>query len=414
MAADPPLGAGDGPRPDWLGAEFDRLLDFARAAAHPNGFASLSTAGEHEPAADVETYVTCRMTHVFALGHLLGRPDTAALVDHGVRALLGPLHDDDHGGWFAGLTARAAALDHKQAYAHAFVVLAGASAAMARRPEATTLLGEALDVVDRRFWEEQAGLHSETWDRTWSRSEPYRGVNANMHLVEALLAASDATGDAVWRQRALRMTEVVVERFARTNGWRLPEHYTADWEPIHEYNRAEPGHPFRPYGVTIGHLLEWSRLCLQVEAAGRAADDRPPAWLQADAVALFDRAVADGWAVDGADGLVYTVDWDGRPVVRHRMHWVVAEAVAAAAALHTRTGDERFARWQATWWRYAERHMIDRAQGSWWHELDADNRVASDTWVGKPDVYHAVQATLVPRAPLAGSVAAMATLVESP
>ena len=54
----------------------------------------------------------------------------------------------------------------------------------------------------------------------------------------------------------------------------------------------------------------------------------------ADAVdAAFDRAVADGWDVDGAPGFVYTTDWSGRPVVSQRMHWVAAEAISAAAAL---------------------------------------------------------------------------------
>ena len=45
----------------------------------------------------------------------------------------------------------------------------------------------------------------------------------------------------------------------------------------------------------------------------------------------LDRAVRDGWAVDGAPGFAYTTDWAGAPVVRTRMHWVAAEAIGAAA-----------------------------------------------------------------------------------
>lgn len=408
-----PSGGDAPPGEAWLDAELDRLVAFARPSVHPHGFASLSTTGQPQDGADVETYVTCRMTHVFALAQLLGRPDVGGLVDHGIGALTGPLRDGEHGGWFAGLAANGAPRDDKEAYAHAFVVLAAASAATAGRPGAAALLDDALTIVDHRFWEDGAGLHRESLDRTWSRSEPYRGVNANMHLVEALLAASDATGEPRWRQRALRMTTAVVEGFARSHDWRLPEHYTPEWEALPDYNRDDPAHPFRPYGVTIGHLFEWSRLCLHVAAAVQSAGDRPPSWLTGDAVALFDRAVHDGWAVDGADGIVYTVDFDGTPVVRHRMHWVVTEAIAAAAALEQTTGDERFPRWQATWWRYAEEHLIDREHGSWWHELDADNRVASDTWAGKPDIYHAAQATIVPHAPLAASIAGMAKRIGS-
>ena len=125
-----------------------------------------------------------------------------------------------------------------------------------------------------------------------------------------------------------------------------------------------------------------------------------PDWLLESSIALFDRAAADGWAVDGADGFVYTTGWDGRPIVRDRMHWVVAEGFAAASALHTRTGERRYAERAETWWAYAERYLIDRERGSWHHQLDPDNRPIATVWPGKPDLYHAVQATLLPRLPL--------------
>ena len=133
----------------------------------------------------------------------------------------------------------------------------------------------------------------------------------------------------------------------------------------------------------------------------------PPDWLLPAAAALFDRAVLDGWAVDGADGFVYTTDWDGNPVVRDRMHWVVAEGIAAAAALPTRTGDDRYADLAATWWAYAERYLFDRTYGSWHHQLDASNQVIDTVWPGA-DLYHAVQATVIPRLPLAPSLATAA------
>jgi mannose/cellobiose epimerase-like protein (N-acyl-D-glucosamine 2-epimerase family) len=142
-------------------------------------------------------------------------------------------------------------------------------------------------------------------------------------------------------------------------------------------------------------------LLLHLEAS--LAD--PPDWLLPAAEGLFDRAVRDGWAVDGADGFVYTTDWDGTPVVRDRMHWVLAEAIAAAAALRTRTGDDRYAELAATWWAYAERYLFDRTYGSWHHQLDASNHVIETVWPGKPDLYHAVQATLIPRLPLAPTMA---------
>lgn len=108
-----------------------------------------------------------------------------------------------------------------------------------------------------------------------------------------------------------------------------------------------------------------------------------------------------GWAADGAPGFVYTVDWERRPVVRSRMHWVHAEAIAAAAALHRRAGDAADAGWQATFEDFVAAYVVDRAGGSWHHELDADNAPGSTVWHGKPDVYHAYQALLLADLPLA-------------
>lgn len=408
----PSLDAPQPPSPDAeaLAAETERLVAFAEASAHPaGGFGMLGSDGRLQAEAPVHTWVTGRMTHVFSLAALQGRPGAAELVDAGLAALApgGLLRDDVHGGWFAAVDPAgpdAAGTDtDKAAYATAFVVLAAASATVAGRPGAPELLAEALDVVDRRFWDAGHGLVSDVWDRTWTRQDPYRGVNANMHMVEALLSAADATGQDEWRHRAGRIVERVVHGFAREAGWRLPEHYDADWHGVPDYNTDERAHPFRPYGVTPGHLLEWSRLCLHLRAA---SGPDAPEWLLPDAASLFATAVADGWDADGHEGFVYTTDFDGTPVVTARMHWVLTEAIAAASALYQATGDPGYAERYEQWWACAEELFVDRAQGSWHHELDPSGRPASGTWSGKPDVYHAVQATLVPRLPLAPMVAA--------
>lgn len=391
----------------WLEQETDRLLAFGRAARLPDGgFGWLDEQGRVDPDRPTELWITCRMTYVFALGALLGRPGCGALADHGITALAGPFRDVEHGGWFAavdgsgGAGGTPAGHTGKDAYPHAFVVLATASAAAAGRPGARELLDEALAVSLRHFWDDAAGMVVESWDRTFTECEAYRGVNANMHTVEAYLAAADVTGDVAWLDRAARITERVVHRLAKGNQWRIPEHFDTSWQADLDYNKDTPAHPFRPYGATIGHWLEWARLTLHVRAALVASGRAVPEWFIADAAALFDAAVAEGWHVDGAPGFVYTVDWAGRPVVRERMHWVLCEAIGAAAALHAVTGESRFATWYQTWWDYAELHMIDRDGGSWWHELGTDQEVSRTVWSGKADLYHAVQATLVPRLPL--------------
>jgi sulfoquinovose isomerase len=218
-------------------------------------------------------------------------------------------------------------------------------------------------------------------------------------MVEALLATGDATGDGVWYDRARRIAERLIDDVARAHDWRVVEHFDAGWRPLPDYNADQPRHPFRPYGVTPGHGLEWSRLVLQVGAGVPEA----PAWILDAARGLFARAVEDGRLEPG--GFVYTTDADGRPVVSDRLHWVVCEAIGAAAALHAVTGDRDYERHYRTAWDFAGRHLIDRVGGSWHAELDDDLRPSTGTWSGKPDVYHALQAAILPRIPVTPSLA---------
>ncbi|BCJ47718.1 N-acylglucosamine 2-epimerase [Actinoplanes ianthinogenes] len=388
---------------EWLARETGRLLDFGRDFAHPLGGAAwLRSDGTPDLGRPVYAWITARMAHVYSVADLLGVPGAGPLADAALAGLTGVLHDKRRGGWHPSVAPDGVPATGKSCYDHAFVVLAAASGTLARRPGARELLTEAVDTMVRRFWEPEAAMFADEWDSGWQRLDGYRGLNANMHAVEAMLAAFDATGDRECRERALAITERAAG-WGRAHGWRLPEHYDSRWQPRLDYHRERPQDPFKPFGATVGHALEWSRLILHVEAAfGSAAPD----WLLPAAEALFGQAVADGWAVDGAPGFVYTTDWDGTPVVRQRMHWVAAEAIAAAATLYRRTGTPDYAEWYKIWSDYVRGHFVDMEQGSWWHELDTQNRPAATTWPGKPDLYHAVQAMLIPRAPLAPGLAA--------
>jgi len=383
----------------WLAGETGRLLDFARGARVEGGFGWLDTDGAPDPAQPLQLLITTRMTHVFAIGHLLGVPGCGLLADHGLRGIQDTFGDHEHGGWFFEVGADGPLRTGKEAYAHAFVLLAAASAAIAGRPEAGPLLDRITDIVEQRFWSEDEGACVEAWDRDWHRPERYRGANANMHMVEAFLAAHDATGELIWSQRALRIAERLVRGVASKHDWRILEHFDVGWTPLPEYNREEPRHPFRPFGVTPGHGLEWSRLLLHLHASL----DGQPDWLIAAARALFGRAVEDGW--DASGGFFYTTDLDGGPVVTDRLHWVLAEGIGAAAALHAVTGADEYDRCYQTFWDVADAHFRDRNRGSWRHELDDRLQPSDRTWTGKPDVYHALQATLLPRLPITSSLA---------
>lgn len=388
----------------WLKTQALPLLEFARHSRLAQGFGALDRYGQLPDNARAETMQTARMVHSFALAHLQGVPFAAELVDHGLAALAGPMRDGQYGGWFT--CADAADGDtRKPAYLHAFVALAASSAVVAGRPAAPALLAEAVQVLEEHFWSESEGALLESFNRDWSEVEVYRGGNSNMHATEAFLALADVLADSCWLDRALRISERVIHEHATRASYLPVEHFDAQWQPLPAYNNDNRADGFRPYGQTPGHGFEWARLLLHLEAARQQAGLNVPEWLAEDAAGLFEASARLGWNVDGGPGIVYTLDWDNRPVVRERLHWTLAEASAAAAALYRRTGERPYEAWYRRFWAYIDRYLIDREHGSWHHELDPANQPSEKIWPGKPDLYHAYQATLLPQLPLAPSLA---------
>ena len=388
----------------WLQVEAQRLLQFARAAQMPDGFGALDRYGKLPDDARADTLHTARMVHCFAIAHRQGVEGAAALVDHGVEALQGALRDATFGGWFGCPNAADGDTD-KPAYRHAFVALAASSAYVADRPGAKALLDDAVGILERYFWQEEEGALCESFSRDWQQSEAYRGGNSNMHGTEAFLALADALQAPLWLDRALRISERIIHCGARAANDMPVEHFDAQWQPLLDYNQDKPDDLFRPFGQTPGHAYEWARLLLHLEAARQVAGLSTPKWLLIDARRLFAAATRHGWEVDGEPGVVYTLDWQQRPVVADRLHWTLAEAVAAAGALLQRTGEVEYEQWYRCFWDYIDTWLIDRQHGSWHHQLGADNQPSHTIWPGKPDLYHAYQATLLPLLPLHPSLA---------
>lgn len=374
----------------------DDLLRFGHAIPSKTG-ASYYLGDDGTPWRDRprETWITCRMAHVYSIGALLGHEGSAALADAALNGLMGELSDQQNGGWYAGITADREILPEKQCYAHAFVILAASSALLAKRPNAQKLLEEALALYEKRFWDEDAGLARDMWNTEFTVLSGYRGLNANMHTVEAFLAVADATGDAKYRARAGRMIDRVIG-WASANEWRIPEHFSQDWRPDLEFHRDRREDKFKPYGATPGHGIEWARLIAQW-ALCTHSDDRDAARPYIDAAEnLYGRAISDAWDADGAPGIVYTTDWTGAAVVHDRMHWTLAEAINTAAVLFRVSGRPLYADQFAAFMMYLDEKVLDHANGSWFHQLDQNNRVIDTVWPGKPDLYHAFQATLIP------------------
>jgi mannose/cellobiose epimerase-like protein (N-acyl-D-glucosamine 2-epimerase family) len=397
----------------------DELLDFGhRFPAEDGSSYYLGDDGSPWTDRNRETWITCRMTHVYSMGVRLGHEGSEELVDAGLKGIMGVLKDKKNGGWYAGITPAGEYLPSKQCYAHAFVILAATSAKLAGRPGADELLKDALETYDKYFWDEENGLAYDTWNTEFTELDDYRGINANMHTVEAFLAVADVTGDEKYRQRAGRIIDHVVA-WAKDNDYRIPEHFTKDWVADLECNKEKPDDPFKPYGATPGHGIEWSRLICQWVISVYGSDENGKMSSSsilvnsakikgyADAaIKLYERAIDDAWDADGAKGIVYTTDWNGKPVVHDRMHWTLAEAINTSSVLYRLTGEERYAVDYSMFLEYLEETVRDHKNGSWFHQLDSENKLMGTVWPGKSDIYHALQATLIPYGDVAVSVAA--------
>ena len=166
-----------------LAAECDRLLESGRHFAHPLGGAAwLDDRGRPDLTRPVFAWITARMTHVYCLGHLLGRSGDAERAAQGLTGLLGRLRDEHAGGWFTSVDDDGETPDEKACYTHAFVVLAGSSARTAGVDGADRLLEEALAVWEEKFFDPEAGLFVDAWDRGFTRLDSYRGPVSYTHL----------------------------------------------------------------------------------------------------------------------------------------------------------------------------------------------------------------------------------------
>lgn len=388
----------------WLRNQATAIFDFfePHVIDPKGGFHTMDDVGQPLPPApgfdgcERQLHETTRMVHCFAIGKLIGRPNASDFIDHGMDFLWTRHRDREHGGYYWGVDDSSATNPIKQAYGHAFVLLAGASAKVAGHPDADRLIEDITDVLLQRFWEPKNGATSEEYSADWQTISNYRGQNSNMHLTEALMAAYEATDDQNYLDMAENVAELIIHRHAREQGWRVAEHFDADWQ----VDRTYAGDPMlRPAGTTPGHALEWARLLIQLwDLSGRKKN-----WMCEAAKGLFANAIDTGWS-DKTGGFYYTLDWNNGPDRADRFWWPCAEGIGAASALGAVQDDPLFETWYRRIWGFVDSHMIDHKNGGWIPELDSELRRINNVFVGKPDIYHSLQACLLPLATGGGSI----------
>ena len=276
------------------------------------------------------------------------------------------------------------------AYGVAFVLLAYATALKAGIREAAPWLEETWELLEKRYWDAEAGLYRDQADAAWHFSD-YRGQNANMHMCEAMLAAYQASDDVRYLDRALALAEHMTRRQAALSNGLVWEHYDVHWKIDWDFNKDDPKNLFRPWGFQPGHQTEWAKLLLIMEAL-LLERGREESWLLPTARHLFDVALERAWDREYG-GICYGFAPDGSVCDDDKYFWVQAESLAAAALLQARTGLDVYADWYEKIWRYSWQHFVDHRYGAWYRILTRDNQKIDDekSPAGKTD-YHTMGA----------------------
>ena len=385
---------------EWLDAECRRLLAFGARVVHPLGGAAwLDDRGRPDLDQGIRTWITARTVHVNSLGVLLGVPGSADLAAGALAGLTGPLHDADHGGWFT-----AASPERSPRPGRGQVRL---------RPR----------LRDAGRVERRAGGHRGSGGPAGGGRDGLRGavlgrgVRPLRRPVGRVLAAgrplprpqrehARGRGDARGRGRH-RSYDVArarrPDRRLRGRPGRCPRRAAAralrrDVDP-RPRAQPRPARRRRSSPSARRSATRWSghgccstsrhrsgptprtRCCpprsssstVRSPTAGRAtvrpASSTPPTGTAAPS------------SVRGCTG------WRPRRSPRR------PRCTSGRERRRTTTTTARGGS-------HVVDHVVDLEAGSWHHELDPANRPAASVWPGKPDLYHAVQATLLPRLPL--------------
>ena len=225
-----------------------------------------------------------------------------------------------------------------------------------------------------------------------------------MHAVEALLAAADALDDRVLRHRAFGHRAAGRHPLRRAAALAHPGTLRP---PLAAAARPQPGPAGRPVPAVRGNGRSRPGVVPAAAAPGGGARragagcgcGRPPSPCSIGPSPTAGRSTAPTasstpptgtggrWSGTGCTG------WSPRASPR-------------PPPCTQRTGERPLRRaGRRPGGRTRSEYLFDRERGSWHHQLDAQNRVIGTVWPGKPDLYHAVQATLIPRLPLAPSMA---------
>lgn len=367
----------------WL---LDTVLPFwADVGVDPEGGFVERLTWDRTPAADGYKRIRVQARQIYAMSHgrLLGAGDwSLEAAARGYDFLTRHGWDPDGGGWVHLVTRAGAPLDRRRdCYDHAFVAMA-----LAWYHRATGLAGPLEHARRTIAWlDDHLGappLPAGGWGGYREQAGPGldpaavlpRRQNPHMHLLEALLALHEATGEREWLDRAAAVVALAEARFLDPATGTLGEFFTADWAPAPGAEGAlrEPGHHF-----------EWVWLLHQYR---RLSGDRTVLAV-ADQLYRFGRA--HGLETDPAmaPGAFDAVDPEGGILQDSKRLWVQTEYLKALVARAEFQGDAEAAALARAFVGDLFRHYVSADHAVWRDQLTRDGRDLA-THIPASTLYH--------------------------
>ncbi len=303
--------------------------------------------------------VQARQIYVYARASHAGLLDGALeCARHGFEFLLA--HYLTENGWRHSVHRDGTSLDNRRdLYDQAFAIFALAWWFRASGEEKALDLAErTLDFLERTLADYANGGFGEGLDADGQVLQQPRRQNPHMHLLEALMALHDATGEVAYLKRAEALVTLAKDRFVVDGS--LREYFAADLKPL----PSAAGRVVEP-----GHHFEWVWLLYRyAELAGPGSD------VTALADQLYRFAVDHG-SQPRTGGVIDEIDCAGKPTKASRRVWPQTEALKAHAARAALAGDfEAGTRLNAMLATLRRDHLAAPAVGAWREHLDLNGK----------------------------------------
>ena len=160
---------------------------------------------------------SCRFVFNYANAYLMTKDNKyKELCNHGLEFIINKHRNiiTNHFSW--QITNEKVVDGRAMAYGYAFVILAGSFAFKIGIKEGKELAEEAWNFMNKYFWEEKYSAYADELSPDLKILNPYRGQNANMHTVEALIAAYEILKEKKYLDRANLIAQQLFKKFPST------------------------------------------------------------------------------------------------------------------------------------------------------------------------------------------------------